>query len=128
MEKEKNLKKLKATIEQKIVEKSTIHGFAQSIGLRHATLYDFLHKSVGINITTLLKIISPLKLKLKLQDLNDFDVQLIEVQAIWIEKKKFKKGDKYQEMEVLMCFGDAGSGQQGMLLKDAKGKSQLVIV
>jgi uncharacterized sporulation protein YeaH/YhbH (DUF444 family) len=109
-------------IRELISARSNPKAYAEEIGVKVGTMYDFLNQKKGINVNTFFKIINPLGLKV-----GRDKVSLIEVDVVYIDGVKYKKGDAYESKEVILCFGDASSSMQYMLLRGKEKKSELVI-
>lgn len=115
------MEKLIKTIREKIKQRSNPKAYAEEIGIRTSTMYNFLNQKAGVNVNTFFKIIEPLGLKV----INEGT--MIKVQSVWIGKTKYQVGDFYESKEVLFCFGDASSSVQYMLLKSEKEEKELVV-
>lgn len=107
------MKKTLTKIKDKILAKTKLSLFADDIGIRRATLYDFLNEKIDVKLPTLMRIIEPLNMGI----IEQLPEEFIEVQTVYLNGKTFKKGDKYKRKKVLFCFGTKGSSYQGMLLE-----------
>ena len=108
-------KKLKE-IKDKILKETTISLFADDIGIRQATLSNFLNGKVGVQLPTLMKIIEPVGMDI-LEKMPD---NFIEVECVFLDDKKLKKGQKYKGKDIVLCFGTAETTYQGILMKDKR--------
>jgi len=104
-------------IRKRIKKTKTLKEFAQDIGLREATLYDFLNGKLNINMSTLEKIIEPLGMDV----LDKLPDTLVEVQAVSDDGQKIKKGNKYKGKKVALCFGTVGTTHQALILEGEGG-------
>jgi hypothetical protein len=105
-------------IKERIKQKTKVSLFADDIGIRQATLYDFLNQKIDIKLPTLMRIIEPLNMNI-LENMPD---TFIEVDAVYLGNKTIKKGQTYKKKEVVVCFGNTDTTYQGILLK---GKDDL---
>jgi hypothetical protein len=108
---------LTSKIKEKIKQKTKVSLFADDIGIRQATLYNFLNQKIDIKLPTLMRIIEPLGMSI-LENMPD---NFIEVDAVYLKGKAIKKGQKFKKKEVVICFGNSDTTYQGMLLKDKDG-------
>jgi hypothetical protein len=118
---QKEIKRTIDLIREKISKRGNILSFSKEIKVKSATLYNFLNGKKGINTDTFFRIITPLGLMLEGNE------KMIEVGSVWIDGTKVKSGWKYKGKEIVMCFGDASSSKQFVLLKDELEKHELVI-
>jgi len=111
------MENLVTRVKDRILKKTKLSLFADDIGIRQATLYDFLNQKTEIKLPTLMRIIEPLGMNV-LEEMPD---NFVEVQAVYLKGKTFKKGKKYKRKEIVFCFGNTNTSYQGMLLKDKDG-------
>lgn len=105
-----------------ISKRSNPKAYAEEIGVKVGTMYNFLNKKAGINVNTFFKIITPLGLRVSTGKLS-----LIDVDVVYSGGAAYRKGDFFEGKEVILCFGDASSSFQYMLLRSKEEKSELVI-
>ena len=110
-------------IKSNIEKKMKLSMFADDIGIRQATLYDFLNQKIDIKLPTLMRIIEPLGMNI-LEEMPD---NFIEVQSVYLKGKAYKKGKKYKGKEVILCFGNPDTTYEGILLKDKDGAFTLKV-
>jgi len=109
------MKKILEKIKQKIKSKSTMESYAEKVGVRRATLSDFLHQKVDIRVTTLNKIIEPLGLDI----MEKLPGKLIHVESVHYKEKKYKEGEKFSKgNKIVFCFGCTKTTYQAILLKN----------
>ena len=112
------MESLTSRIKSKIRKKMSVSLFADDIGIRQATLYDFLNEKIEVKLPTLIKIIEPLGMGIVEKMPDNF----MPIDTVYLDGKTFKKGNKYKRKEIVLCFGNPDTSYQGMLLK---GKDDL---
>ena len=115
------IKLIKAAIKRLGNQKS----FADSIGIRQATLSEFL-SGADIRVSTLKKIMEKAGLEIASSEPN----QLMQREFVIIDGNRFHVGEfTSDKLQVEFCFGSTHTTKQGVILKNIDtNKLELIIV
>ena len=111
-------------LRKKIKAKGTLQEYATDIGIRRATLSEFLSGKTDIRLSTLQKIVEPLGIDV----FDKIPSNLTEVQTVFLEGGSYKKGQEYKGKEIVLCFGSASTSHQAFLLKGKDGKTEIEVI
>lgn len=111
-------------IKRKIKARGTQKLFAKEIGMRQATLSDFLKGKADVKLSTFTKIIDHSGLEIAEKRPN----VLITVQSVILDGKTYKAGDLYKGGVITLCFGSTGTSYQGIVKTGYGNKLELIIV
>ena len=100
--------------------------FAKEVGIREATLSEFLNEKVNINFDTLSKIMKGANLEIAEKKPNI----LIELDFVIIKGEKYKIHDYYdKKRKIIFCFGSSSTTYQGIIVKKlVDSKLELIIL
>lgn len=116
---------LQTIIRNKIVNKfGGIVSFSNEIGVRQATVSDWLNEKKGITTPTLFKILEPLGF-----GVNDILGQTFtEVETVYVNGRALCSGSVYKGRKVEFCLGISSGSYQALVFKNDKEEMEIKIV
>lgn len=119
------MSELQTIIRNKIVNKfGGVVKFSNEIGVRQATVSDWLNLKKGVTTTTLFKILEPLGF-----GINDIVGQkFTQVDTVYVNGRAISKGGVYKGRKVDMCLGIASGSYQALAFKNDNGEMEIRIV
>lgn len=104
----------KIQLRSKINDIDSVSNFADRVGVRRAALYNFLNDKCDLHLSSFLKIIEPLDVEIQ----EKIPQKIYEVGSVLIDGKSYKKGDKLNGSEVILCFASEGTSHQFAVLNN----------
>ena len=92
--------KLRATIKKKIKELGSVNAYADEHNIRRASLTDYLNGKKDLTTKVLFRVLEPLGM-----NINSINSGFLsKVDKLEVNGKIFKKGSKYNGIEVISCW------------------------